>query len=35
MRVMVVNHFTLDGGLPGRGRPDEDTRHDFEHGGCA
>jgi len=35
MRVLVVNHITLDGVLQGPGRPDEDTRHDFEHGGWA
>jgi len=35
MRVLVVNHVTLDGVLQGPGRPDEDTRHDFRQGGWA
>lgn len=35
MRVLVVNHVTLDGVLQGPGRPDEDTRHAFRHGGWA
>jgi dihydrofolate reductase len=35
MRVLVVNHVTLDGVLQGPGRPDEDTRHGFRHGGWA
>lgn len=35
MRVLVVNHITLDGVLQGPGRPDEDTRHGFRHGGWA
>jgi hypothetical protein len=26
MRVLVVNHISLDGVLQGPGRPDEDTR---------
>lgn len=34
-RVVVVNHITLDGVLQGPGRPDEDTRGGFEHGGWA
>lgn len=35
MRVVVVNHVTLDGVLQGPGRPDEDTRGGFRHGGWA
>ena len=35
MRVLVVNHITLDGVFQGPGRSDEDTRHDFQHGGWA
>jgi dihydrofolate reductase len=35
MRVLVVNHITLDGVLQGPGRPDEDTRDGFRHGGWA
>jgi dihydrofolate reductase len=35
MRVVVVNHLTLDGVLQGPGRPDEDTRDGFRHGGWA
>jgi hypothetical protein len=35
MRVLVVNHVTLDGVLQGPGRADEDTREDFRHGGWA
>jgi dihydrofolate reductase len=35
MRVVVVNHLTLDGVLQGPGRPDEDTRHGFRQGGWA
>ena len=35
MRVLVVNHITLDGVLQGPGRPDEDTRHGFRQGGWA
>ena len=35
MRVLVVNHITLDGVLQGPGRPDEDTREGFRHGGWA
>jgi dihydrofolate reductase len=33
MRVVVVNHLTLDGVLQAPGRADEDTRHGFRHGG--
>lgn len=35
MRVVVVNHISLDGVLQGPGRPDEDTRDGFRHGGWA
>jgi dihydrofolate reductase len=35
MRVLVVNHLTLDGVLQGPGRPDEDTRDGFRYGGWA
>jgi dihydrofolate reductase len=32
-RVVVINHVTLDGVMQAPGRPDEDTREGFEHGG--
>ena len=32
-RVVVINHLTLDGVMQAPGRPDEDTRGGFEHGG--
>lgn len=35
MRVLVVNHLSLDGVLQGPGDPDEDTRNGFHHGGWA
>jgi dihydrofolate reductase len=35
MRVLVINHVSLDGVLQGPGRPDEDTRGGFRHGGWA
>ena len=35
MKVTVINHVTLDGVMQGPGRPDEDTRDGFEHGGWA
>lgn len=34
-RVVVINHVTLDGVMQAPGRPDEDTRDGFEHGGWA
>jgi dihydrofolate reductase len=34
-RVMVVNNLTLDGVMQAPGRPDEDRRGGFEHGGWA
>jgi len=35
MRVLVVNHVSLDGVLQGPGRPDEDNRGGFRYGGWA
>jgi dihydrofolate reductase len=35
VRVVVVNHISLDGVMQGPGRPDEDTRDGFRHGGWA
>lgn len=35
MRIVVINHVTLDGVMQGPGRPDEDTRDGFTHGGWA
>lgn len=35
MRVLVVNHVSLDGVLQGPGRADEDTRDGFRYGGWA
>ena len=32
-KVIVMNAVTLDGVMQGPGRPDEDTRDGFEHGG--
>ena len=34
-KVMVVNNVTLDGVMQAPGRPDEDRRGGFEHGGWA
>jgi dihydrofolate reductase len=35
VRLIVVNHVSLDGVMQGPGRRDEDTRGGFEHGGWA
>jgi dihydrofolate reductase len=35
MRIVVINHVTLDGVMQAPGRADEDTRDGFEHGGWA
>jgi dihydrofolate reductase len=32
-RIVVLNHVTVDGVMQGPGRPDEDTRDGFDHGG--
>jgi hypothetical protein len=34
-RVVVINHVTFDGVMQAPGRPDEDRRGGFEHGGWA
>lgn len=34
-KIIVMNWLTLDGVMQGPGRPDEDTRDGFEHGGWA
>jgi dihydrofolate reductase len=34
-RVVVINHVTLDGVMQAPGRPEEDTRDGFTHGGWA
>jgi dihydrofolate reductase len=34
-RITVVNHLSLDGVMQAPGRPDEDPRGGFEHGGWA
>jgi dihydrofolate reductase len=35
MNVVMTNHLTLDGVMQAPGRPDEDPRGGFEHGGWA
>jgi len=35
MKIVVVNNLTLDGVMQAPGRPDEDTRGGFSHGGWA
>jgi dihydrofolate reductase len=35
MRIVVISHVTLDGIMQGPGRPEEDTRDGFTHGGWA
>jgi dihydrofolate reductase len=35
VRIVVINHITLDGVMQAPGRPDEDTRGGFSHGGWA
>ena len=32
-KIVVVNHVTLDGVMQAPGRPDEDLRGGFQHGG--
>ena len=34
-KIVVINHVTLDGVMQSPGRPDEDPRDGFEHGGWA
>jgi dihydrofolate reductase len=34
-QIVVINHLTLDGVMQSPGRPDEDTRDGFSHGGWA
>lgn len=35
MKIIVLSNITLDGVMQAPGRPDEDRRGDFEHGGWA
>jgi dihydrofolate reductase len=35
MKVVVLNHMSLDGVIQSPGRPDEDARDGFAHGGWA
>ena len=35
MRIVVINHLTLDGVMQSPGRPDENTRGGFRHRGWA
>jgi dihydrofolate reductase len=35
VRIVVINHITLDGVMQSPGRSDEDTRDGFSHGGWA
>jgi hypothetical protein len=35
MKLIVMNHVTLDGVMQAPGRADEETRAGFEHGGWA
>src|ERR1700726_2796795 len=35
MQIVVINHITLDGVMQAPGRPDEDNRGGFSHGGWA
>ncbi len=35
MQLVAINHITLDGVMQSPGRPDEDTRGGFAHGGWA
>ncbi|MFL6628485.1 MAG: dihydrofolate reductase family protein [Vitreoscilla sp.] len=35
VKIVAINHFTLDGVIQGPGSPDEDPRDGFEYGGWA